>query len=237
MANTWDIIGLAVKFLPYFQGQGTEAPEAEISTKDMALLSVRQKPGSVTVIVGTRDTGKSTMAYRYCEFLGRKTYAVSPEERPPSWVERIKLEEVFDCVKPHSTLVCDDLPAYASNRDYNNNLIAALEKMIPMVRHERELHLVFCTQSSAQADKYILDCDMAFFKPLGLLFEDLERPGITKLYKKYVNPEFDGRSENWIKRHAYMFSRTYKGLITVSKPAYTKSTAVIDGVTVETEIL
>jgi hypothetical protein len=75
-----------------------------------------------------------------------------------------------------------------------------------MVRHERhppeypigEIQLIFCSQSAAQADKYILDCDLAFFKPLGLLYHDLERPAIKRIYRDWVDPVFQGKDDFWI---------------------------------------
>ncbi len=188
-----------------------------LSDKDRALQTVKNKEGSVTVILGTRDTGKSVAAYRVAEFFTRPTYAITPEQPPPGWVTRITLEEVEERVPKHSTIVLDDLPVTMGNRDYNNKLVQIMEKIIPMVRHEREWHLIFCSQSAAQADKYILDCELALLKPLGILMADVERPAINKIYREWVNPEFDGKSEIFVKKHAYMISRSFRGLISVAK--------------------
>jgi len=230
MATNKEIIGIGLKLLSlYLRRQASPTSVAEplggVTGKDKALLEVKNKDGSVTVILGTRDTGKTELAYRYAQFLGRPTFAVSPQQNPPTWITKIKLGDVEDRVPPRSTLICDDLPSYASNRDYNEELVKTLEKIIPMVRHERqppdfpvgEVHLVFCSQSAAQADKYILDCDLAFLKPLGLLYADLERPNIRKLYRELVDPEFDQKERVWILRHAYMLSRSWRGIIEISK--------------------
>jgi hypothetical protein len=112
-----------------------------------------------------------------------------------------------------------------SNRDYQESFARSVERIIPMVRHEPhppdypigEVHLIFSSQSSAQADKYILDCDMAFLKPLGLLMGEIERPKIAKIYRDKVDPEFENKDEAFIRKHAYMLSRTYKGLIGFKK--------------------
>lgn len=236
--------GLAVKFLapiliknligrsnPMGNLQPGEQQVMPQGAKDEALIRVKNKKGSVIVILGTRDTGKTELSYRLAEFLERPTYAVSPQQKPPGWIEHIKMEDVFTRVKPMSTLIMDDLPAYASNRDYNDGLIQTMEKMIPMVRHEPSppehpvgmVHLIFCSQTSAQADKYILDCDLAFLKPLGLLYADLERQNIKRLYDQLVNPYFDGQPDSFIVRHAYMISRQYKGLIEFSRAQRYKS--------------
>ena len=215
------LFGLAYKLAPYLlrqQQQKSSVQYKVVSDKDKALLNLKKKDGAVVVILGTRDTGKTELAYRLAEFIGKPTYAVSPEQNPhPTFIQRINLDEIDEKVPPSSTLIADDIPAYMSNRDYSEALVRMLERIIPMARHERKIHLIFCSQSSAQADKYILDCDMAFFKPLGLLYDDLERANIRRIYRNDVDQYFDGKSDYWIVRHAVMWSRTYKGLIEVSK--------------------
>jgi len=216
------LLGLGYRYLwPIIKEKLNSRPEVQhkgYSEIYMALLNLKKKIGAVVVILGTRDTGKTELAYRLAEFLGKSTYAISPEQNPhPSFIQRIGLEEIDEKVKSNSTLILDDLPAYMSNRDYNDSLVRQLEKLIPLCRHEKKLHLIFCSQSAAQADKYILDCDIAFFKPLGLLYEDLERPNIRKIYNNFVNLEFDGKPDSWIVRHAYLWSRTYRGIIEIKK--------------------
>jgi len=223
---------ILLQFLPALLGYGNEqtsnpsASNTVLTDKDVALINLRNKEGSVIVVIGSRDTGKTELCYRIMEFLERPAYAISPQQKPPSWIKWVKnFEDVFEIVLPGSTLLCDDLPAYMSNRDYNDGLIRMMERIIPMVRHEPnppdfplgQIHLIFSTQSAAQADRYILDCDAAFFKPLGLLMNDIERPNIAKIYKALVNPEFDGKGDMFIKTHAYFMSRTFKGLIEVKK--------------------
>lgn len=231
--DVWQAFTVAMKIAPRLMGQqGNPIPKQGTTTilteKDTALISLRQKMGSVTVVVGSRETGKSVLCWRLAEFLERPTYAVSPQEKPPGWITWIQNPtDLFEIVKPDSTLICDDLPAYASNRDYNEAMVRMIEKAIPMVRHDPQppeyplgrVHIIFSTQSTAQADKYILDCDMAFFKPLGLLLQDTERPAIAKMYRTMIDPEFEGKDDMFIKQHAYMLSRTYKGLITIKKSA------------------
>jgi len=230
MPGDMDILGLFLKVFPYLLGyrpqeEVSEASSTVLTEKDVALINLRNKDGSVTVVLGSRDTGKTELAYRLMEFFGRPCYAISPQQTPPSWIKKVKLEDVFDVVPPGSTLLCDDLPSYMGNRDYHEELVKTLEKVIPMVRHAPhppdfplgQIHLIFASQSAAAADRYILDCDAAFLKPLGLLMGDIERPNIARLYKTNVNPLFDGKGDMFTKTHAYMISRTFKGLIEVSK--------------------
>jgi len=216
------ILKLGAKWLEKKLLEG-DKPKQVISYdgKDQALLAVKRKAGSVTTILGTRETGKTELAFRLAEFFGRPTFAVSPQQRPPRWIKRLNLDQIETEVPAFCTLICDDLPSYASNRDYNDALVRVLERIIPMVRHERQppefpvgqVHLIFCSQSAAACDKYVLDCDLAFFKPLGLLYQDLERPAIKKLYTDLISVEFDGHTDQWIQRHAFMFSRSWKGMI------------------------
>lgn len=225
MSDLAKIIGVASKLLPLFLGgnpvRGEPRADVTVTAKDAALMSLKSKMGSVVVNIGTRDTGKTELAYRLAEFLERPVFAVSPQQQPPGWITRIKLEDIVTLVPPRSTLLFDDVPAYLSNRDYLENSSQIIEKIVPMVRHERqppdfpvgEVHLIFNTQSAAQADKYILDCDMAFLKPLGLLMDGIERPHIGKIYRELVNPCFDNKDDDFIHKHAFMLSRQYKGLI------------------------
>ncbi len=218
------LIGLASKLLNNVPSLGRpqrsyhepNQDQRAVAVRTQALLSVRALSGSVTVMIGTRGTGKTTLEHRMAEFFGRKTYCISPEQKPPHWIEPLQFDAI-ETITPWSTIIFDDLPAYASNRDYNNQLVESLERLIPMCRHKKHLHLIFGSQSAAQADKYILDCDLAFLKPLGLLMADVERPFIAKLYRDYVNPFFDNKTDDFIHRHAWMISRLYKGPISISK--------------------
>ena len=233
MNNELSIFNLCLKLAPYLLGMNRQiqAPPTRtaspiLTEKDLALLNLRQKLGSVTVVLGSRDTGKTELCWRLMEFLDRPAYAVSPQQKPPSWITWIKEpNDIFTMVPPDSTLLMDDLPSLMSNRDYSEPFTRAVEKAIPMVRHEPnppdypigQIHLIFSSQSAAQADRYILDCDAAFLKPLGLLMADVERPAITRIYKTLVDPEFAGKDDYFIQRHAYMMSRTFRGLIEVKK--------------------
>lgn len=194
--------------------------------KDVALINLRQKDGAVVVVLGSRDTGKTELCYRLCEFLQKPTFAISPQQKPPSWITWIRnLDDIFTKVPPDSTLLMDDLPAYLSNKDYQEAFAKSVERIIPMCRHDPippefpigRCHLIFSSQSAAQADRYILDCDMAFLKPLGLLLQDIERPSIARIYRTLVDPTFANQDDMFIKTHAYMLSRTFKGLITFKK--------------------
>ncbi len=229
MSDTMRIFQLALKVAPYLMGNQNLQPQPtqlqkpiiDYNQKDLALTNVKNKMGSVTVLLGSRDTGKTELAYRLAEFLGRQVFAVSPQQKPPSWITRVSLDDLLTKIPSNSTLIMDDLPAYMNNRSYNDALVQMIERIIPMVRHEPnppdfpigKVHLIFASQSAAQADRYILDCDLAFFKPLGLLLSDVERPGIARIYKLQVDPLFEGKDDNYIHEHAFMMSRTFKGMI------------------------
>jgi len=200
----------------------------------VGLNALKKKTGANIVLLGSRGVGKTELSYSLARFLGRPTFAVSPQQTPPSWITLLKLHEVFTKLPRMSTLIMDDLPAYASNRDYREELIQSLEKLIPMIRHEPhppeqpvgEIDIIFCSQSAAQADKYILDCDMALFKPLGLLAADYERPNIKRIYRDYVDPYFaqattggndPANVDEWVHHHAWLRCREYNGGIYFDK--------------------
>lgn len=189
-----------------------------LTNKDTALIDLRQKDGAVIVCLGARDTGKSELSYRIANFIQKPVYALSPEQKPhPKWITQITMSEIMT-VPPRSTIIMDDLPVYMSNRDYREAMVDTIERMIPMVRHDKKLHFIFASQTAAQADKYILDCDAAFFKPLGLLTADIERQNVRRIYKiNGIDEMFDQQTEMWVKKHAFMLTRLYKGLITINK--------------------
>lgn len=161
----------------------------------------------------------TTLSYVVAKMLGRPTYAISPQQTPPPWITPITLSQIWTKLPSRCTLILDDMPAYASNRDYTNELVKNLERLVPMVRHEPhppewpvgEIQLIFSSQSAAQADKYMLDCDCVFFKPLGLLYEDYERQNIKRIYRDYVNAYFNEKSHDWILHHAWMRTPEYNG--------------------------
>ena len=213
------LLGLGYKYLLPKLLKQFQAPKVQykvLSEKDKALSSLKKKDGAVIVILGTRGSGKTELAYRLAEFIGKPTYAISPEQKPhPAFIQRIDISEIEN-IPSKSTLICDDVPAYMSSRDYYDAMVRSIEKIIPMVRHERKLHLIFSSQSGSQADKYILDADAAFLKPSSVFFEDLERPGIKKLYQT-ANPYFEGKSEDWTRRHSFFISREWQGIIEIKK--------------------
>ncbi len=115
---------------------GTQAPtdsdeassgEPEIGdTKSISTL--RQKAGSVTVLIGRRESGKTVLGYRIAELLGRPIYSVSPEQTPPKGVGELDLEQLDEEPPPYSTLFLDDLPAYMGTHDYSNKFVRVVEK-------------------------------------------------------------------------------------------------------------
>ena len=210
------LISLAVNLL--FAGKEQSNPVNTIPEigEIQPILRLRQKEGAVLLLLGRRESGKTTLAYRLAQVIGRPTYAVSPEEKPPQWVKEMKLEELDILPPPFSTLVLDDVPVYASSRDYQSELVRNIERIIPVCRHTRKLILIFCSQSSSLSDRYILDADIIMFKQLSLLVQDLERPAVNKLYKN-VEPVFSQMSETQIKKHCYVFCHSWQGLAKVNR--------------------
>lgn len=213
--NTLQLFALAYKFAPYFLRRNQpQKPGIVLTEKDVALIELRQKEGAVIVILGTRGTGKTELAYRLAEFIDKPIYAVSPEQNPrPDFIQRIKLEEI-NTIPPGSTLILDDAPTYISSRDYHEALVREVEKIIPVVRHEKKLHLIVISQSGSFIDKWTLDAEAVFLKPPSILIMDVERPGIRKIYQ-VANQYFEGQNSDWVRRHAFMVTPTWRGIIEV----------------------
>lgn len=181
------------------------------------VIRLKHKAGAVVLIIGRRESGKTIAAQRLAEIIGKPTYAVSPEQSPPSWITELKLEELATRPPPNTTLILDDIPVYASQRDYNNPFVRVLETIIPVCRHKRRLTLIFSSQSSSLSDRYIMDADLVFLKNANLLYMDLERPSVAKLYK-WAMPIFNQMSEYQQKRHIAVVSQNWRGLVRVEKP-------------------
>ena len=197
-----------------FRGNGSGVPElVDIPT----IRRLKRKQGAVVLILGKRESGKTVLAQRLAQILERPTYAVSPEQKTPDWIQELRLDEISQRPPPYSTLICDDLPAYMSSRDYLNPLIRTIEQLIPVVRHRRKIILIFSSQSSGQADKWTMDADLVLIKPLNWLYAETERGAVKKLADK-VMPIFAEMSEYQQKRHCYIFSDGYVGLARIDKP-------------------
>ena len=199
------------------QDQAPANQEREIGDLS-SIAALRRKDGSVTVIIGRRESGKTVLSYRLAELLGHPVYAVTPEEAPPKGVIELDFEELEDMPPPRSTLILDDIPVYASQRDYSAPAVRTLEKIIPMVRHRRKLHLICSTQSSGLSDRFIMDADMILLKPANLLFSDLERPAVARYYKQF-QPIFDRMSERQRLRHVAVISHSERGIVRVNLPS------------------
>jgi len=200
------------------QGNGHSSGEQEIGDLS-SIAALRRKDGSVTVLIGRRESGKTVLGYRLAEILGRPTYAVSPEEKPPKGVTELSFEELEDQPPVRSTLLLDDIPVYASQHDYTSQSVRTLEKIIPMVRHRRKLHLICSTQSSGLSDKFIMDADLVLLKPANLLFADIERPAVARIYRQ-VQPLFDQMTEYSRRRHVFVLAQDWKGMVRVQAASF-----------------
>jgi len=211
------VLGLAYQYL-FGKDKGEEEKPQIPELGDIApVLKLRHKIGEVVLVLGRIESGKTVAAFRLAEIIGRPTYAVTPEEPPPSWVTELRLEELSERPPPGSTLILDDLPTYMGSRDYQNAYVQQVERLIPVVRKRRKIILIFSSQNSAQGDKYILASQLVLLKPPDLLFSDLERPGVSKLYKQ-ITPIYDRMSEYQQKRHVFVFAQDFRGLVRIDLP-------------------
>lgn len=210
------LLGNAI--LDYFQVKEETKPQPNAVPElgDIkAITDFRHEEGAVALILGRRKSGKTICAYRLAEIIGRPTYAISPEEKPPDWIEEISLEKLEDMPPPWSTLIMDDLPTYASQRDYTDPSVRALERLIPVVRKRRKIILIFSSQASSLSDRYVTDAELNFLKPKNLLLP--ERPEVARLYKE-VMPIFDSMSVRQNQRHVFLWSQAWRGLARVNLP-------------------
>ena len=213
------LFALLVNLLIPRQEEGAERREGPELGDLRTIATLRRKLGSVTIIIGRRESGKSVVGYRLAELLDRPIYAVSPEAPVPHGVTELSLEELDDMPPPGSTLFLDDIPVYASQRDYGVAAVRVLEKLIPVVRHKRKLHIISATQSSGLTDRFVMDADIVLLKPANLLFSDLERTSVARLYRT-VQPLFDQMSPPECQRHIYLLSQNERRMVRVNLPSF-----------------
>ncbi len=214
MDKSFNVFQTALKLAPYFLGYKSQSQKSTttLTEKDVALVKLRQKDGAVILILGKRESGKTILSHRLAEFLDRPSYAITPNQHPPEGIKEIKLEDI-ESVPPNSTLILDDLPVYMSSRDYSETLVRNVERLIPVVRHKK-IMLIFISQTSGFADRWVMDADAIFIKQCSLLYADLERPAVKKLMDRAL-PHFKDRSDEWIKRHCYLITDSWEGLLEV----------------------
>lgn len=215
--------------LDYFGMQPTKQQE-EAGVPEIGDLSVvnsiKKKDGAVISIIGAPTMGKTVCSYRLAEIFGRPTYAVSPAAKPPSWVQPLKIEELDTKPPKYSTLILDDIVLYMSSRDYNDPFVEALEKLAPVARHERKLILIFNTQMASLTDKYALTGELIILKAPSILYADLERPMVKKLQDR-AYAYWEGKSEKWLQKHAYIISHFWAGIVSINLPSVSQVHTVV----------
>jgi len=195
-------------------GQSNELPEVGDIPE---IKNLQNKDGHVITILGRPEIGKSVLAARIAEIISKPTYIISPVARPPRWMTQIDIKDVETEPPPYSTLILDDMLEYMNNKTYYDKYVQLLEKVIFTARHERKLMVISCSQSSGLGDRHALAGGIICLKPPSILFEDLDRPHVIKLHKRAM-PNWEGRSERWLQRHAYILTHTWEGLVRVNKP-------------------
>ena len=180
--------------------------------------ALKRKAGSVTAIIGARDMGKSVVGYRLMEILGRPQYAVSPEQRPPRGITRLKFTDLDNEPPPFSSLFLDDIAVHMSSRDYTGPDVRQVEKLFPMVRHERKLHLISAAQLASIVNKYVLDADLVILKAPSIIYKDIERQMVKTLQDR-ASQVWAGKSDWWLQRHCYVITRRWEGIARVALPS------------------
>lgn len=202
--------------------QAQPEPEREPEPPELAeipdIQKIVRKPGGVILILGARDTGKTVLSLRLAEIINKPIYCIWPEQNPPKGVISITTSEIDSLPPNGSTLLLDDIPVTMSSRDYHRRFSQTVERLIPVVRHKRQMHLIFSSQASSMADRYVLDADLVFLKRANKLLGSLERPAVIKLYRQ-VSPLFDQMSERQQQRHVFIYSQNFTGIARVGWPS------------------
>ncbi len=192
---------------------------------------LQAREGTIVPVLGAPEEGKTVVACRLAELIDRPTYMVSPAVKPKyNWIKHItfdafirnmdKKSKVNDQkIEPYSVVILDDALDYASSKDARENdaKVRELERIIPVARHEHKIILIVCAQVSSLLDKYLLSGAMIVLKRPSILFEDTERIGVKKLYDRAYD-SWEGQSDAFCHRHAYIISHNWEGLAAVNLP-------------------
>ena len=207
--------------LDYFNAQPNPNQEEE-GVPEIGELSViqslKKKDGAVISIIGAPTMGKTVCSHRLAEIIGRPTYTISQAEKPPPWIQPLALEQLDTLPPKYSTLILDDILTFMSSRDYNDPFVQALERIAPTARHERKIILIFNTQVASLTDKYALTGELVILKAPSVLYADLERPMVKKL-QDGAYEYWEGKSEKWLQKHAFIISHFWKGLVRINLPS------------------
>lgn len=179
---------------------------------------------SVVMLTGKRGGGKSATGYYLLQYaheeLGLKCYVKGLPESKAKY-----LPDFINLIPPHqadlpdeAAIFLDEAAIYYYARDFKNDLNKAIDTLITVSRHKKQL-LIFATHFSRKIDVNIItDVDLLGFKQPGLMHTKFERRELRGLVKHVYN-EFLKKPEPR-QRYTYVISDDYEGFVVNPKPEF-----------------
>jgi energy-coupling factor transporter ATP-binding protein EcfA2 len=180
--------------------------------------------GKVTVILGRRGAGKTSLGARIAEFVsathGMSIYWVGLPEQArnllPHWV---KLVNTPDQYPANSVILADEAGLRYASLAFNTRENQLLRSLLMVTRH-RSSSLIFCTQSSRDVEYSIIrQADCIAFKQPGLHQPDSERPDLRSMARKAAEV-FQKIPKERRPASALIFDDLFSGLITTTLPSF-----------------
>jgi len=189
-----------------------------ISTNILELLGVP----SVTLIIGKRGSGKSSLGHKVLELAkekGLSPYLLGfPEEKSMSIPSYITLTNSLDEIPDNAAVFLDESYMYLFSRESFSNFNKAMAKFIGVSR-QKNILLVFATHLTRKLDvSCIYDADNLIFRQPSYLHLKFEREEI----KSYIHDAADFFSSLDADPRRYAYIVTEKGVvkIEVELPSY-----------------
>ncbi len=177
------------------------------------LVKLYKSPNGIIGVLGARGTGKTALSLAIAQFLNRPIYAIGISPQAMDDLGTSIGPDEIDTVPDGSTIIIDDAGLSFGTRDYAQEASQKLHDLLATVRH-RDIMIIANSTSSATMDRYLLDADIIFLKPVSRFHAEAERRGIQKFMDKATEvllsiPESQRQS------YAYVISDVYnfEGLI------------------------
>jgi len=174
---------------------------------------------TITLIVGKRGSGKSTLGFRILENAAAQRPCYTIGVRPdvlPEWVTTV---DSIEQVGNQGIVLVDEGALTYSSRDSMSSTNKELGKLLAVARH-KDISLVLVTQNTGMIDKNVLNlCDTIMLKEGSLLQKSMERTAMKELYQK-AEDAFAALTKEERLSHVYVIDSDFEGMLLYTMPSF-----------------
>jgi len=179
----------------------------------------------VITIVGSRDTGKTTVAVNIAETrqkaLNTPIYFINyPAQLAPKHITPIHGDQIIQLMEQAefgSTIIVDDASLLLNSKRGMTGTGIAFENLVNTVAH-RGVLLIMTVQESSDLNKAALRADALLFKPPERMFVETERPRMRIIGGEAIKAFESIPKEQWVKHIFVWVDEERHGLVTYSRP-------------------